>query len=43
LPKIGRNDLVNIKHTITGESKTIKFKQAEPLLRSGQWVLVGKN
>ena len=43
LPKIGRNDLVNIKHTITGESKTVKFKQAELLLRSGQWVLVGKN
>jgi len=43
LPKIGRNDLVKIKHTITGQSKTIKFKQAEPLLRSGQWVLVGKN
>jgi len=43
LPKIGRNDQVNIKNTVTGENKTIKYKQAEPLIRSGQWVLVGKN
>ncbi|MDB2701850.1 preprotein translocase subunit SecA, partial [Flavobacteriaceae bacterium] len=43
LPKIGRNDQVNIKNTVTGENKTLKFKQAEPLIRSGQWVLVGKN
>jgi len=43
LPKIGRNDQVNIKNNVTGENKTIKYKQAEPLIRSGQWVLVGKN
>ncbi|MDB4751697.1 preprotein translocase subunit SecA [Flavobacteriaceae bacterium] len=43
LPKIGRNDRVVIKNVQNGESKTLKFKQAEPLISSGQWVLVGKN
>ena len=43
LPKIGRNEQVNIKNAVTGESKIVKFKQAEPLIKSGQWVLVGKN
>ncbi len=36
---IGRNDKVTIKHVQTGETKTVKFKQAEPLLRSGSWKL----
>ncbi|MEN1784859.1 MAG: preprotein translocase subunit SecA [Bacteroidota bacterium] len=39
-PKIGRNDRVTIKHVISGESKTVKFKQAEPLLTKGEWVLI---
>ncbi len=43
LPKIGRNEQVKIKNTVTGESKTMKFKQAGVLIKSGQWVLVGKN
>jgi len=43
LPKIGRNDRVVIKNVQNGESKTLKFKQAETLISSGQWVLVGKN
>ena len=43
LPKIGRNDRVTIKNTITGENKTVKFKQAEPLLAKGEWVFVEKN
>ena len=43
LPKIGRNDKVTIKNTVSGESKNVKFKQAEPLIKNGQWVLVGKN
>ena len=30
LPKIGRNEKVTIKNTISGESKSVKFKQAEP-------------
>ena len=42
LPKIGRNEKVTIKHTVTGENKTLKYKQAEPLLKGGEWVLVGK-
>ncbi|MDB4715750.1 preprotein translocase subunit SecA, partial [Flavobacteriaceae bacterium] len=43
LPKIGRNDRVVIKNVQNGESKTLKFKQAEPLISTGQWVLLGKN
>ena len=39
-PKIGRNDKVTIKNVMTGESKEVKFKQAEPLLDKGDWVLV---
>ncbi|MFI0430058.1 preprotein translocase subunit SecA [Mariniflexile sp. HMF6888] len=39
-PKIGRNDQVTIKQVITGENKTLKYKQAEPLLAKGDWVLV---
>jgi preprotein translocase subunit SecA len=39
-PKIGRNDRVTIKHVIKGENKTLKYKQAEPLLAKGEWVLV---
>ena len=43
LPKIGRNDRVTIKSVQNGESKILKYKQAEPLISSGQWVLIGKN
>ncbi|PKP41628.1 MAG: preprotein translocase subunit SecA [Bacteroidetes bacterium HGW-Bacteroidetes-13] len=39
-PKIGRNDRVTIKNVKSGENKTIKFKQAEPLIEQGDWVLV---
>lgn len=39
-PKIGRNERVTIKNVMTGENKTVKFKQAEPLLSKGKWVLV---
>ena len=39
-PKIGRNDKVTIKHIITGENKTVKYKQAEPLINKGEWVIV---
>ncbi len=38
-PKIGRNDKVTIKHVLNGENKTLKYKQAEPLLLKGDWVL----
>jgi preprotein translocase subunit SecA len=39
-PKIGRNDHVTIKHVMSGESKNLKYKQAEPLINKGEWVLV---
>jgi preprotein translocase subunit SecA len=39
-PKIGRNERVTIKNVMTGENKTVKYKQAEPLINKGQWVLV---
>jgi preprotein translocase subunit SecA len=39
-PKIGRNDRVTIKNIISGESKTLKYKQALPLVDKGDWVLV---
>ncbi|MGO4911467.1 preprotein translocase subunit SecA [Leeuwenhoekiella sp. W20_SRS_FM14] len=39
-PKIGRNDKVTIKHIMNGETKSMKFKQAIPLLDKGEWVLI---
>ncbi len=39
-PKIGRNDRVTIKHVMNGENRTLKYKQAEPLITKGEWVLV---
>ena len=39
-PKIGRNDKVTIKHVMSGENKTVKYKQAIPLINKGEWVLV---
>jgi preprotein translocase subunit SecA len=37
LPKIGRNEKIEIINISSGETKTIKFKQAEILLQSGEW------
>ncbi len=39
-PKIGRNDRVTIKNIMSGENKIVKYKQAEPLIAKGEWVLV---
>ncbi len=39
-PKIGRNDRVTIKNVLSGENKTLKYKQAEPLIKKGDWILV---
>ncbi|MDG3583635.1 preprotein translocase subunit SecA [Galbibacter pacificus] len=39
-PKIGRNDRITIKNVMSGENKTVKYKQAEPLLDKGEWVIV---
>ena len=40
-PKINRNDKVTIKNVMNGENKTMKYKQAIPLLEKGDWVLTG--
>ena len=37
VPKIGRNEKVEIKNINTGEMKTMKFKQAEKLILTGEW------
>ena len=42
-PKIGRNDRVTIKNVMSGENKSMKYKQAIPLLDKGEWVLVDEN
>ena len=39
-PKINRNDTVTIKHIMSGKTETMKFKKAESMLASGEWVLV---
>ena len=38
-PKIGRNEKVTIKNITTGETKIVKYKQAEILVRQGKWVI----
>jgi preprotein translocase subunit SecA len=37
--KIGRNERVKIKNIQTGEVKQVKYKQAEPLIQNGTWIL----
>ena len=37
LPKIGRNEKIQIQNLSTGELKTLKFKQAERLLQNDDW------
>ena len=39
-PKINRNDNVTVKHVMSGKTETMKFKKAENLLNSGEWVIV---
>ena len=39
-PKINRNDNVTIKQVATGKTETMKFKKAETLLATGEWVIV---
>jgi len=38
--KIGRNERVKIKNIQSGETKQLKFKQAEPLLQTGNWNII---
>ncbi len=37
--KIGRNERVKIKNIQSGEVKQVKYKQAEPLIQTGTWIL----
>ena len=41
-PKINRNDTVTIKNVISGKSETMKFKKAESMIASGEWVIVNE-
>ena len=41
-PKVGRNDRVNIKNVKTGEMKELKYKHAENLISSGEWIMTNK-
>ena len=38
-PKVGRNDKVTVKNIKNGESKTLKYKHAEKLIESGDWLI----
>ena len=40
--KIGRNERVTIKNIKTGDSKSVKFKQAIPLIQKGEWVIINQ-
>lgn len=35
----GRNEVVTIRNMATGEQKTLKYKQATPLLANSQWMI----
>lgn len=39
-PKINRNDNVTIKHVMSGKTETMKYKKAESMIASGEWVIV---
>ncbi|MFT5820023.1 MAG: preprotein translocase subunit SecA [Crocinitomix sp.] len=41
-PKIGRNDKVEIRNMQTGETKELKYKAAEVLVKTGVWVVTKK-
>lgn len=38
--KYGRNDVVTVQNLSSGEKKSIKYKQALPLLQDSQWVII---
>lgn len=42
MPKINRNDNVTVKHVMSGKTETMKYKKAESLLASGEWVIVNE-
>lgn len=41
-PKINRNDNVTIKHVMSGKTESMKFKKAEALLATGEWIIVNE-
>ena len=41
--KPGRNERVKVLNLQNGETKEMKFKQAEPLINSGVWQMVENN
>ena len=42
MPKINRNDTVTIKHIKSGKTDTMKYKKAESMINSGEWVIVNE-
>lgn len=42
MPKINRNDTVTIKHVMSGKTESMKYKKAESMLATGEWVLVNE-
>ena len=40
MPKINRNDTVTIQNVANGQTQEMKYKKAESLLASGNWVLL---
>ncbi len=42
MPKINRNDNVTIKHILSGKTETMKYKKAESMITSGEWVIVNE-
>jgi preprotein translocase subunit SecA len=41
-PKINRNDTVSIQNVRNGQTQTMKFKKAEAMIASGEWVVVSE-
>ncbi|KAF2519441.1 preprotein translocase subunit SecA [Flavobacterium salilacus subsp. salilacus] len=41
-PKINRNDTVTIKHVMSGKTENMKFKKAESMLATGEWIIVNE-
>ena len=40
MPKINRNDTVTIQNVANGQTQEMKYKKAESLIATGQWVVV---
>jgi preprotein translocase subunit SecA len=38
-PKINRNDTITVRHIMSGKTEAMKYKKAEALLASGDWVI----